>query len=379
MLSRRSGGCGVFLKSVSLFFVSFVRSYCVFALKNILLTLYLDDAPVIEVNDDDEEQFAYAQRMKRARERNAARWKEYDIDGKVIIKEEDHGADLSPPRSRGNDADLSPPRSRGGADISPPRSIKTEDLSPPRSRSADMSPPRVRVKREPGTDDFSPPRGVGGDTDMSPPRRHSTAGDMSPPRRARSDTADLSPNRDLSPARRKPRTLEGGGRAGLFLGDDAAKEEEEMKKRKMEQLKRMDPTASGMGAATVYRDRRGKILPGLTQMIAQEEGKRIKCSQLTPEGKTYEDASTNYDWGVGRRDIEAEVALKRREEEESGRGYRGIGRDDERLNEEKREQDRFGDPMVSILLHRRVIRLTNLLRQNLFPNRRAQEAVPEET
>lgn len=214
--------------------------------------------------------------MKRARERNAARWRELDIDGQIIVKVEEDNADvdLSPPRSRGTVADISPPRSR----------IKSDpDASPPRRRpmdTDDISPPRVRVKREPGADeDLSPPRGRS-TGDSSPPRRP-PAGDISPPRRRKDDAEDISPPRkrndadgDLSPVRKKARgAMEGGGRAGLFLGNEIAQEEEERRRKTREELRKMDPKSSGQGAATIYRDRRGKVLSGLTQMIAQEEGK----------------------------------------------------------------------------------------------------------
>jgi pre-mRNA-splicing factor CWC26 len=227
---------------------------------------------VIEVNIEDEEIQAYAMKMTRARERNAQRWREVTIDGQVVVKvEEDQGPDLSPPRADRREAspDLSPPRGRAGDDLSPPRGRAGGDLSPPRSRGGprqeqDLSPPRTRVKKEPGVEE---------DEDLSPPRgrkRGSEPGDLSPKRKVAE--GDLEAPRDLSPVRKKPRQMSGGGRAGLFLGEEVARAEEEEKRRAKEALKKLDPKSSGQGAATVYRDRRGKVLSGLTQMIAQEEG-----------------------------------------------------------------------------------------------------------
>eukprot|EP01127_Copromyxa_protea_P013786 TRINITY_DN3734_c0_g1_i2.p1 TRINITY_DN3734_c0_g1~~TRINITY_DN3734_c0_g1_i2.p1 ORF type:complete len:495 (-),score=134.31 TRINITY_DN3734_c0_g1_i2:1-1305(-) len=352
-----------------------------------------DEAPVIEVNIEDEEHQAYAERMKRAKDRNAARWREIDVNGQAVVKleEENHGPDLSPPRARdlspprarrgdsevrvkteddlspprgrpsssrvkrepGIDDDVSPPRRSAGGDISPPRRSTGGDISPPRrSTGGDISPPRrstggdISPPRRSTGGDMSPPRRSGGG-DMSPPRR-SGGGDMSPPRRSRSgaDVADLSPKRkqpessstkDLSPVRKKFRQMEGGGRAGLFLGDEVAKDEEIQRKRTLENLRKLDPKSSGQGAATIYRDRRGKVLSGLTQMIAQEEGTK------------YEDASTEFDWGVGKIDRAKEAEQKALEEEESGRGFHAVYADDERLNDHKKEQDRFGDPMLKMV------------------------------
>jgi pre-mRNA-splicing factor CWC26 len=59
-----------------------------------------------------------------------------------------------------------------------------------------------------------------------------------------------------------------------------------------------------------------------------------------------------YEWGGGKKDKEAEDEKRRTEEEEKGKPYRGVTKDDEKLNQEYRDAVRFGDPMAALLARR---------------------------
>lgn len=171
--------------------------------------------------------------------------------------------DSSPPRRRSEDA--SPPRKR--------RSVPspTLDASPPRRRSKeDASPPRRRRRTE--SDDTSPPRRrrrTGLDDDASPPRRKDK--DVSPPRR-----------------RRKEEKTASGHRAGLQTGAEFGKQERRIREESHKAIK--EATENGSEAPeTVYRDRKGRKLDMLNEMMRQRE---------LQEGKKVREAREEYEWGT---------------------------------------------------------------------------------
>ena len=248
-------------------------------------------------------------------------------DGGVGRREQ--SPDISPPRhprNRHDSPDNSPPRAQkqlhessdvnlprrtrhDSPDISPPRRARhdsPDDLSPPR-RTARLPPPRVSSKNT--TTSVERPR----------KQRHDSP-DMSPPRRTRHDTPDLSPPRlgggaaDLSPPRKKnrwdkkresdpkreeeeqsvrrpasPTRVTAGKKTGLQTADVLREENAETRRREREQFRTMDPSVSGQGAETVYRDKQGrKINPKLEKLKKMQE-----------EKKKMEEEEKFMEWGKG--------------------------------------------------------------------------------
>ncbi|XP_024529437.1 BUD13 homolog [Selaginella moellendorffii] len=278
------------------------------------------------------------------------------------------GDDLSPPRrrQRTDTEDLSPPRRRSGSDLSPRRKAGAGDLSPPRHRPrTDTSPPRRR-------EDLSPPRRRSG-SDLSPPRRKAGGSDLSPPRRRqRTDTEDLSPprrksGRDLSPPRRKggggdlsPRRSRGEdlspphrrstsdlspprrgrvddasdkAKAGLKTGSELRHEITEKQSQDARRFKQLDSTLTGRGAETVYRDKHGRRLAGLEELMKQQKGPAKE-----PEKPL--------EWGTGL--AQKREAEKRREEIEAEKD-KPFARSKDDLDAIYKNRVRWGDPMAHLV------------------------------
>ncbi|CAI7850900.1 unnamed protein product, partial [Closterium sp. NIES-54] len=186
--------------------------------------------------------------------------------------------------NRHDTPDLSPPRKgkKGSPDLSPPRRIRNDspDLSPPRARHdlPDLSPPCKNRKDPQASPDLSPLRRQARQAtpDLSPPRRRARqdSPDLSPPRRrARQDSSDLSPPRKGSGKQARGAGQGGGGMwkggggkvermmdgslAGLRSGKEVMAEAEEKRANDEAKFAQLDPSVSGRGAQTVYRDKAG--------------------------------------------------------------------------------------------------------------------------
>ncbi|BFI39997.1 pre-mRNA-splicing factor CWC26 [Marchantia polymorpha subsp. ruderalis] len=262
-------------------------------------------------------------------------------------------ADLSPPRRRNGSPDISPPRRRKDADSSPPRRRNdSPEMSPRRRKDVDLSPPRRRND----SPDTSPPRRTRKDTDLSPPRRRNGSPDISPPRR-RKDT-DLSPPRrnptrndspDLSPPRKKvsrfgeamegkntkkPRMADGSV-GGLKTEKEVVEEIQRKKAMEKKALADLDPSESGRGAETVYRDKRGRRLEGLEELLRQQKGEAKPVEQPL-------------EWGKGlaqKKEMEAKFAEL---EAEKNKPFSRT-RDDAELEKSLKEAVRWGDPMAHLV------------------------------
>lgn len=291
-------------------------------------------------------------------------------EGNKHNKQQSDDKDSSPPRRRvpqENDKDSSPPRRKRlpDEDQSPPRTKRLqagrdEDSSPPRKHSssklstsnrdsragADVSSPRG--KRDKQGDDLSPPRRkkdstivkVEGDSssrrrskadeDLSPPRPSSRAKqdeDLSPPRRGsnvkyeekqRESKSKLGAEGDLSPPRR-----------GLRTKEEFAQQHEVEYEKKMATLRALGAT-NGAGAATVIRDENGR------RLTPEEVEERKKALEEKEKDKPME-------WGKGLVQRRAVVQRVLAEQEENNFAR---GKDDFRMNEMLKQQERWGDPML---------------------------------
>jgi pre-mRNA-splicing factor CWC26 len=104
-----------------------------------------------------------------------------------------------------------------------------------------------------------------------------------------------------------------------------------------------DPSLTGENAETVYRDRRGKKLDMLNEFMRQQANK---------EGQKYKLAQAQFAWGLGTVQKEQhEEKLKSLEEIAAQPFARTI--DDPRLEAQKKEEIRDGDPMAAYFLKKK--------------------------
>ena len=257
--------------------------------------------------------------------------------------------DQSPPRRARHDSpDPNPPRrGRGGGDADPPRRRSDDagrrqrhdspDPSPPRRGrgGGDADPPR-RARRD--SPDPSPPRrGRHDDDDAEPPRRRSD--DADPPRRGRAEGGALAPM--PPPPAPEERSCDQGSSTRSFsapgLHKKVSSEVAQLQARQAAQLQASDPTKLGADKDTVYRDRKGRKLEMLNQMVEQEGGGGKKKEPVAPT------------WGTGlaqQRSKEEQRAFERAEAAKPLARYENdAGRD-----QEMRGVERWGDPMLGNLV-----------------------------
>lgn len=148
---------------------------------------------------------------------------------------------------------------------------------------------------------------------------------------------------DSSPPRSKPAEQELGRRKvkmtdGRQAGLIANKEERaaELIKKKQEDARRLrEMDGGGRAAETVYRDKRGKRLEGLEELLRQQQG------DVKPEVKPLE-------WGKGlaqKREVEEKNAEFEAEKEKPF----ARTRDDPELDKMFKERLRWGDPMAHLV------------------------------
>ncbi|KAH8047806.1 S-adenosylmethionine-dependent tRNA (m5U54) methyltransferase [Aureococcus anophagefferens] len=202
-------------------------------------------------------------------------------------------ATAPPRRPRGSDSDASPPR-RGRAEATATRARRAAAA---RGSDSDASPPR-RKKRAPGGGGASPPRRktarADGDGDASPPRRGraDSDGDASPPRRgAPAPTATRAAAARGARARgaRRPREDGQRPRGRRAHGRTVPRRRGEAQERRAAERAAMDPEASGKGAATVYRDKRGRKLDMLNEFMRIEDERAGAARE----------AKEQFEWGRG--------------------------------------------------------------------------------
>eukprot|EP00002_Diphylleia_rotans_P013207 TRINITY_DN2572_c0_g1_i3.p1 TRINITY_DN2572_c0_g1~~TRINITY_DN2572_c0_g1_i3.p1 ORF type:complete len:435 (+),score=113.73 TRINITY_DN2572_c0_g1_i3:45-1349(+) len=299
-----------------------------------------------EKDDDEEDDFLQIeavglseQDIKRAKDRIK---KKGDIPSSITS---------SQPSIHRDDEDLSPPRRSR-----PPR-YDSPDASPPRRShstrhdSPDASPPRRSQSTRHDSPDASPPRRSQStrhdSPDASPPRRSQStrhhSPDASPPRRSQStrhDSPDASPPRKsrvrhdspekLSPPS-KSSTKPGPRAGGLSKGDEFRKEMEEKKRILQEKMARADPEMMGKDAETVYRDKKGRRLEMLEQMMKQEKG-------------DYSKTSGQLKWGKEAVQEKEKEAMRQRIKEEKFKPL-AVYADDEEWNDHQKDRLRWDDPM----------------------------------
>lgn len=131
-----------------------------------------------------------------------------------------------------------------------------------------------------------------------------------------------------------------GTNAGLRTGRDLKEEIDRKKREESQRFSKMDPSISGRGAETVYRDKEGKRLEGVEEFLHLQQG------QPKPEDKPLE-------WGKGltqKREAEArQAALELEKDKPFARS-----RDDPELDKMLKERVRWGDPMAHLVKKKNV-------------------------
>uniref|UniRef100_A0A0G4F4F0 BUD13 homolog n=1 Tax=Chromera velia CCMP2878 TaxID=1169474 RepID=A0A0G4F4F0_9ALVE len=285
----------------------------------------------------------------------------------------DDDRDQSPPRRgrRDGDGDQSPPRRGrrdGDGDQSPPRRGRRDgdgDQSPSRrggrDDDGDQSPPR-RGGRDRDGDQSPPRRGRGdGDGDQSPPRRggRDRDGDQSPPRKMKKEEGTMG-----SPARHNrgdrdediplPRVKEeekaevkkdreagkkkmsSGHSAGLVDAATLRREQEELKRKREEDLEGMDPDKLGRNADVIYRDKQGRKI---TQEEWQKQNEKKRKREKSPPQKL--------EWGRG-------LVQNKKDEDKAAEEARIAAQPlarydiDDALDMDLKQRGRWGDPLANL-------------------------------
>jgi pre-mRNA-splicing factor CWC26 len=133
------------------------------------------------------------------------------------------------------------------------------------------------------------------------------------------------------------RRMLSGEVAGLRTGAEIAKELGEKKRREQESLRKQDPKIMGYGAETVYRDKHGRKLDMLNQLMNQQAGKL----------GTEEEAGM--EWGKGKIDKEEKEKQEKELREAANAPYRGRTSDNQYMNSRLKQVDRWGDPMAGLI------------------------------
>lgn len=137
---------------------------------------------------------------------------------------------------------------------------------------------------------------------------------------------------DLSPPRHPPKAEEAKHESGLRTKQQFAVQHEAEYEKKMATLRALG-SAGGAGAATVVRDETGR------RLTAEEVEERRKKLQEGEKDKPME-------WGKGL--VQKRQAIQRAMDENGEKGESSFGRskDDFRMNEMLKQQERWGDPML---------------------------------
>uniref|UniRef100_K3WLA6 BUD13 homolog n=1 Tax=Globisporangium ultimum (strain ATCC 200006 / CBS 805.95 / DAOM BR144) TaxID=431595 RepID=K3WLA6_GLOUD len=172
----------------------------------------------------------------------------------------------------------------------------------------------------------------------SPPRKHQkreTVKDYTP--RAASSKSEASSSKQADKTKdRKDDAEPQKARAGLFTAKEFA-EEHKRKLRQNDFLRTADASDMGANAETVYRDKRGRKLDMLNEMVRQQE---------ILDGKREREAREEYEWGTGK--VQKQEFKSQRElAEQMKQAPFARHEDDPELEQLRKERVRAFDPMNS--------------------------------
>ncbi|KAF1331699.1 Equilibrative nucleoside transporter, partial [Globisporangium splendens] len=250
----------------------------------------------------------------------------------------------SPSRSRSNGRrHRSESRSRSRARRSSGhRSVTRQSRRASRSRSGSVERRRYRHSRSParsGRQAFRQERVRSLEQD-SPPRKHQKREDVKDDTpRAASSKSEATANKQADKVKdheRKDDAEPQKARAGLFTAKEFA-EEHKRKLRQNDFLRTADASDMGANAETVYRDKRGRKLDMLNEMVRQQE---------ILDGKREREAREEYEWGTGK--VQKQELKNQRElMEQIKQAPFARHEDDPELEQLRKERVRAFDPMNS--------------------------------
>ncbi|KAF9213664.1 hypothetical protein BGZ59_005002 [Podila verticillata] len=236
---------------------------------------------------------------------------------------------------------------------------KTWKATSKTARDTSLSPPPRPVQRLPSSRSPSP-RGrspIRGRHSRSPSksrsparRKYSPSRSRSPAQQKRNRSPSRSPSpyskrRELSPRSSRTRSRSGsvelmssGAKAGLQTAEQVKRDTDRRQQEYLDRMRALDPSKSGRDAETVYRDAQGRKVDRVAEKIEAAAAKR----------REIEKQERQMEWGKGLVQREEEQARKKRMEEEK---FKPLARykDDEELNEELKDRDRWNDPAAMFL------------------------------
>ncbi|KAF9317599.1 hypothetical protein BG003_000605 [Podila horticola] len=242
---------------------------------------------------------------------------------------------------------------------------KTWKVTSKTARDRSPSPP-LRSAHRPSHSRSASPRGRSAirgrssrspSSSRSPTRRRNYSPSLSRSRsrspaqqkRNRSPSRSLSPyskRRELSPSSRtrsrsRSRSVElmsSGAKAGLQTAEQVKRDTDRRQQEYLDRMRELDPSKSGRDAETVYRDAQGRKVDRVAEKIEAAAAKR----------REIEKQERQMEWGKGLVQREEEQARKKRIEEEK---FKPLARykDDEDLNEELKDRERWNDPAAKFL------------------------------
>nr|CCA20861.1 conserved hypothetical protein [Albugo laibachii Nc14] len=209
---------------------------------------------------------------------------------------------------------------KSDSDVSPPRKsqrlVENDDLSPVRRRNASKTPKCLRHNRLSSKGD-----------DKEAEKSQRVDGEKAETSHGRAETT----NRSQSHAKSSP---EAKVSAGLYTAE-AFKEDQERRKRRNE-LTNVALASSGR-AETVYRDKKGRKLNILNELMRQKEAK---------EKQEKRQAHEEYEWGTGKVQKEMKKSHQQRLEEISAEPFARY-QDDPELEAARKSRMRDFDPINS--------------------------------
>ncbi|KAI9236994.1 MAG: Pre-mRNA-splicing factor of RES complex-domain-containing protein [Podila humilis] len=132
--------------------------------------------------------------------------------------------------------------------------------------------------------------------------------------------------------------MSSGAKAGLQTAEQVKRDTDRRQQEYLDRMRALDPSKSGRDAETVYRDAQGRKVDRVAEKIEAAAAKR----------REIEKQERQMEWGKGLVQREEEQARKKRMEEEK---FKPLARykDDEELNEELKDRDRWNDPAAMFL------------------------------
>ena len=129
-----------------------------------------------------------------------------------------------------------------------------------------------------------------------------------------------------------------GHAAGVLTGEEFRVAEEKLRERRAAERAAMDPEASGKGAATVYRDKRGRKLDMLNEFMRIEDERAGAARE----------AREQFEWGRGTKQKEAEADARAELKDVANEPFARRA-DDPKLEKMRRDVIRDGDPMADYI------------------------------